>query len=87
VSSRAWQWPPVHGGTGRRDPPIHGLRPWVFLQQNNSWKIPFPVTLHLGASSFPKSTRSTHIYRKPLGFSKIFPKIPLVTFQKLQIGH
>jgi hypothetical protein len=49
-------------------------------------KIPFPSTLHLGPSSFPKSTCSPHIYRKPLGFSKIFPKIPLATFQKLQRG-
>jgi hypothetical protein len=36
VSSRAWQWPPVHGGLGRRSPPIRGLGPRVFLQKNNS---------------------------------------------------
>jgi hypothetical protein len=70
----------------RDGPQIRGLGPRVFLQQNNSLKIPFPDTLHLGPSSFPKSIRNPHIYRKPLRLSKIFPKIPLATFQKLQIG-
>jgi hypothetical protein len=31
VSSRVRQWPPVHGGPGRRDPRTRGLRPRVFL--------------------------------------------------------
>jgi hypothetical protein len=31
VSSRAWQWPPVHGGPGRRGPRTCGLGPRVFL--------------------------------------------------------
>jgi hypothetical protein len=80
VSSRARQWLPVHGRLGRHGPQIRGLGPRVFLQQNNSWKIPFPGTSYLGPSSFPKSTRNPHIYRKPLGFSKIFTKIHLATF-------
>jgi hypothetical protein len=31
VSSRARQWPSVHGGPGRRGPRTHGLGPRVFL--------------------------------------------------------
>jgi hypothetical protein len=31
VSSRACQWPPVHGGPGRRGPRTRGLGPRVFL--------------------------------------------------------
>jgi hypothetical protein len=31
VSSQAWQWPPVHGGPGWRDPRTCGLGPLVFL--------------------------------------------------------
>jgi hypothetical protein len=45
VRSHSRRWPPVHGGPGWRGPPIRGLHPWVFLQRNNSWKIPFPGTL------------------------------------------
>jgi hypothetical protein len=63
----------------RGRPQTRGLGPRVFLQQNNSWKISFPSTLHLGPSSFLKSTRSPHNYRKPLRFSKIFQKIPRAT--------
>jgi hypothetical protein len=31
MSSRAWQWPPVHRGPGRRGPRTRGLGPRVFL--------------------------------------------------------
>jgi hypothetical protein len=31
VSSQAWQWLPVHGGSGRHDPPHHGFDPRNFL--------------------------------------------------------
>jgi hypothetical protein len=39
VSSRAWQWPPVHGGPGRRGPQTRGLGPQVFLWKTKSWKF------------------------------------------------
>jgi hypothetical protein len=57
VSSRERQWPPVHGGQGRRNPRTRGLGPRVFFRKTIPGKSNFG-RFALKPLGFPKITHS-----------------------------